>query len=208
MNTILATSLSFLLLYKYWAFLVIIFLGAFILPLPDNLIFLATGAFASQGYFNITIVLILALLTTVGSDMLGYFLTKIFGPEIFRIFHVKEKYVKKIEHYVNDYTGVTIFLTRIAGPFGPAVNFIAGLIEVPWQKFLLYDVLGNLVDIVIYVVAGYLLGNYWLEYSNQIGVVVAVLGSILIVAFILMKIWKGRSVVIQSRALPSKALTK
>lgn len=192
MNSILVTSLSFLLLYKYVAFVVIVFLGAFLLPLPDNLILLATGAFASQGYFNLYIVIAVAIATAITSDMAGYFLTRTFGMKMFNFFHIKESHIKTIHRYVNDYTAVTIFVTRIAGPFGPAVNFIAGLIEVSWQEFLLYDSLGNIVDIVVYMVAGYLLGNYWLVYSDQIGWIVAILGLVMLVASVIYKSVKNK----------------
>ena len=79
MDYVLATTLSYLLIYKYLAFFVLLFLGSFILPLPDNLILLAVGAFASQGYFSFFLVLILAIITTTASDILGYVL-KSFPP--------------------------------------------------------------------------------------------------------------------------------
>jgi len=192
MDYILATALSYLLLYKYVAFLTLIFLGSFILPLPDNLILLATGAFASQGIFNFPLTIILAIVVAMASDILGYVLTRKYGIAVLKMLHIKESHVTKVHRYVNDYTGITIFITRIAGPFGPAVNFLAGFLKVSWQKFLLFDFLGNLVDIVVYMVAGYILGNYWLDYSGQIGTIVAVLGSAILIIFVVIHLYNNR----------------
>jgi len=194
MDSILTIALSYLLLYKYLAFFVLIFLGAFILPLPDNLILLATGAFASQGYFSLTAVFILALVTTMTSDILGYFLTRRFEMSVLKFLRIPERHIKTAHHYVEDYTGMTIFITRLAGPFGPAVNFISGLIGVQWHTFVLYDFLGNFVDVVVFLVAGYLLGNYWLVYSDQISIIVASIGTIVLLVFVVVRLWKKKDI--------------
>ena len=128
----------------------------------------------------------------MASDILGYVLTRKYGIAVLKMLHIKESHVTKVHRYVNDYTGITIFITRIAGPFGPAVNFLAGFLEVSWQKFLLFDFLGNLVDIVVYMVAGYILGNYWLDYSGQIGTIVAVLGSAILIIFVVIHLYNNR----------------
>lgn len=190
MDPIISIALSYLLLYKYLALFVLVFLGSLILPLPDNLILLASGAFASQGVFNLPAVLALTAITTISSDILGYVLTRTYGMAVLGLFRIKEHHITKINRYVTDYTGITIFVTRLAGPFGPAVNFVAGIIKVPWHKFILFDSLGNLADIILYVIAGYLLGNYWLVYSTQIGIVVASIGSLVLIIFIVVRLWK------------------
>ena len=192
MNYVLATALSYLLIYKYFAFFVLLFLGSFILPLPDNLILLAVGAFASQGYFSFFLVLILAIVTTTASDILGYVLTRKYEMSVLKLLHIPERHIKTANHYVEDYTGMTILVTRIAGPFGPAVNFIAGIMGVPWHTFLIYDFIGNFVDVVLFMSAGFILGNYWLAYSDQISLVVGIIGTIIMIVFVATRWWKKR----------------
>ena len=48
MNYILASALSYILVYKYFAIFTFLFVGSFLLPLPDNAILLVTGALSSQ----------------------------------------------------------------------------------------------------------------------------------------------------------------
>jgi membrane-associated protein len=74
----------------------------------------------------------------------------------------------KLEKGLRQYSGETIFFTRIAGPFGATVNFLSGLIEVPYKQFFIFDVLGNLVDISLFIITGYILGDYWQDFLNKI----------------------------------------
>ena len=162
--------LSYILLYKYLAFILFIFLGSFILPLPDNTLLVAVGAFASQGYFNIFAVIIIAMITNVTADIFGYFLTYRYGNDILKLLRIDAKNAKfvKAEIWLKKYSAVTIFFTRIAGPFGPAINFLSGLIKFSFKKFLLADLLGNVVDLTFFTLTGYFLGNYWQTFLKNI----------------------------------------
>ena len=79
MELILSTFLTFLLLYKYIGLFVISFLAALLLPLPSSSILAAAGAFAAQGYFSISYVLIVAFLGNILGDAAGYFLAQKMG---------------------------------------------------------------------------------------------------------------------------------
>ncbi len=162
----LTVFLSYLLIYKYLALIVYVFLAAFILPLPLNAAFVALGAFASQGYFNVFVVWIAAFSTNVSADIIGYYITNKYGESIFRKLHINAQSAKflKIEKWLREYAGETIFFTRITSPFASIVNFISGFIGVPFKKFILADLAGNFIDIVFCVFAGYFLGNYWEEF--------------------------------------------
>lgn len=187
MDFVLTTILSCILAYRYTAFFAFIFIGSFLIPLPNNLILLATGAFASQGYLNLYLAVALALTTNIGADILGYFLARKYGVIILKKLHVSERNIEKVGEKVRDYASATIFVTRIAGPFGATVNFVSGLLKVPFRKFIIFNLLGNFVDIVFYMVAGYLLGNYWEIYSDEIVFAVAVVGFLIIVGFVVIK---------------------
>src|ERR1700753_579402 len=124
MNSILATLLSYLLLYKYIAIFLLVVSSAIILPIPENTLLLATGAFASQGYFSFIFAFIVALAANVIGDSIGYILTRKWGNKIIKEHHIK-KYasLSKIDSYIRGNAGMTIFLTRFTGTIGPLVNF-------------------------------------------------------------------------------------
>lgn len=79
MATILSAFLSFLLIYKYIGLFAVALLAALALPLPSSSILAAAGAFSAQGYFNITAVLVVALIGNITGDALGYFIARYCG---------------------------------------------------------------------------------------------------------------------------------
>ena len=167
---ILTTLLSYILLYKYLTLFLFIFVGSFLLPLPDNALLLAVGAFASQGYLNVYVCFLVAYSSNVLADILGYYLTYRYGVNILSVLRIKPNNHKfeKVENWLKRYAGITVFITRISGPFGPAVNFLSGLIRMPFKKFIFADLSGNLIDIAGLIFCGYFVGNYWQSFLNNI----------------------------------------
>src|SRR5580692_11145941 len=100
MNAALGAFLSFLLLYKYIALFAFIFFSAVILPLPDNSILLATGAFASQGYFGFWTSLLVALAANVAGDYVGYLLARHWGRAALDRLHINVPwYIDRLDSY-------------------------------------------------------------------------------------------------------------
>jgi membrane protein DedA with SNARE-associated domain len=194
MTSILTIFLSYLLLYRYSSLTLIIFLGSFLLPLPNNAVILAAGAFSSQGSFNFWISLAICLVTNVLADALGYYVTWQFGVKAVKRLRLKEHpNYNMIEKYFTNYFSITVFVTRIFGPFGPLVNFISGFYRVPFRKFIFFDILGNSIFVVGYLSLGYFLGNYWQNFTRLIGWVGwAILGLFIIVIIIISYIRRPR----------------
>jgi membrane-associated protein len=172
MNEILAALLSFLLLYKYVALFLIIFFSAVILPLPDNTVLLAAGAFASQGYLSFWLSFITVLLANVLGDCFDYFLAKRYGPSVTKRLHVKIPwYIDRLDRYIRNHPRKTIFFTRFIGTADVIANLLAGFIKVSWQEFLLWDTLGNILSLFYILYLGYFLGIYWMTFSGILSIV-------------------------------------
>jgi membrane-associated protein len=194
MDYFLSSLLSYLLLYKYAALFLIVFSAAIIIPWPENTLLLATGAFASQGYFSLTLSFFVALVANVLGDLVGYSLTRKWGYKVIKEHHIRKyRYVERLNQYVKDHAGMTILLTRFVGTIGPLVNFLAGLINVSIRKFLMFDVIGNILDVGLFLLAGYMLGTVWQSFSD----IADTIGWIVLVVFcmnIIIKVfWKRRS---------------
>jgi len=193
MSSVLTIILSYILLYRYVTIIFIVFIGNFLIPLPINIIVFTTSAFASQGYFNIFIIFLVVLVTNILADVCGYFITHKYGDKLLKALHVNVKndnYIK-IEKLLRKYAGETIFITRITGPFPQIVNFLSGLIGVPFKKFIFWDVIGNFIDVSFFVFAGYIVGNYWQVYLDKIedfGLIAFI--AIVIMCILFRIIWK------------------
>jgi membrane protein DedA with SNARE-associated domain len=188
MEFFLTSLLSYLLLYKYVAIFVIVFLSGLILPLPSNTMLLAAGAFASQGYLNIAAVFFSALIANVFGDVCGYLLTRVWGTGIVSYEKISRfAYVDRADRFVRNHEGLTIFVSRFLGALGVLVNFLSGLIKVPLWSFVFYDVMGNALDTAFFIGIGYGFGVYTENYSD----LAQLAGSIVIIVAILSMLVKA-----------------
>ena len=131
MTFFLSTTLSYLLLYKYVALFAITYLAAFLFPIPASISLLASGAFASQGYLNLFVVLLVALAGNILGDLTGFVLARLYGKRLlskigFRKM-IESKQFTGLERFLNENSGPTIFITRFVGELGPLVNILSGL---------------------------------------------------------------------------------
>jgi membrane-associated protein len=172
MSGFLSLLLSFLLLYKYWALFSVIFLAAIIVPFPTNSLLLATGAFASQGYFSFTLSLVVASTANVLGDCVDYFLARRYGRRALHMLHIHvPSYIERLEGFVRRHPKPTIFLTRFVGTVEEVVSFLSGFTGVPFGIFLFYDILGNSISIGVVLYAGYFLSDHWQDFSTLFSVV-------------------------------------
>ena len=186
MSYFLTTLLSYLLLYKYSALFLIVFSSAIIFPWPQNTLLLAAGAFASQGYFSITLCFIVAQIANVLGDITGYILTRTWGYRIIKEKHIKKfSSVAKLDRYMRNYAGLTIVATRFIGTLGSLVNFLAGLAHVPFLTFIIYDCIGNALDIGLFLYAGYALGTLWQSFSGIANTASWIIAIIIAIFFII-----------------------
>jgi membrane protein DedA with SNARE-associated domain len=193
MNGFLALLLSFLLLYKYWALFIAVFLSAVILPLPTNSLLLAAGAFASQGYFSFPVSLATAMGANVLGDCFDYVLARRYGRRAIKMLRVRvPSYVERLEAYVRQHPGPTIFLTRFVGSADPLGNLISGFVGIGFGTFLVWDVLGNLASIGGVIYAGYFLGANWQDFSGLFSIVGWILLGLVVTAVLAGAVWSGR----------------
>jgi len=193
MSYILAAVFSFLLLYKYWALLAIFFISALVLPIPTSTVLLATGAFASQGYFNFFLSLFAIVASNILGDYVGYLLARRYGRHILDMMHVgTPASLKSIETFLRRHPGPTIFLTRFAGTTDSLANLLAGYSGISHGAFLFYDILGNVVSDGWLLYAGYFLGVHWQDFTGFFNVTDYVLLGVIIVVAISLILWQGR----------------
>jgi membrane protein DedA with SNARE-associated domain len=163
--TYLDAFLSFVLLYKYVALLCIAFTAAFAIPLPASTLLVAAGSFASQGYMNLYLILAVAYVGNVAGDLSGFFIARAYGVPALekiglgRLLHSKS--YKRFASYVQQFPQSVIFMTRFVTEAGPAVNLLSGITGVRVSTFLLYDLTGELLYVLLYVIPGYMLGTAW-----------------------------------------------
>ena len=185
----LALLLSYVLLYQYTGLFVVVFLSGFGLPLPTTALLLATGAFASAGYFNLATSFMVVLVANVSADVLEYTLTRRYRMNIIHYLRFDQsRYFHRVEKLIRSHARLTIFATRFVGFLSPLTNCLAGISSVGFFTFVIYDVIGNVLYAGGLLGTGYLIGGNWTVVANSfsaiaVGLAVLVLIVVTIVLY-------------------------
>jgi membrane protein DedA with SNARE-associated domain len=153
----------------------VVLLAAAGVPLPASLMLIAAGSFIEQGEFDYWLVVIVTVIAAIAGDNIGYILGRWGGRRIamrMTRWIGGDTQLQKAERIAARWGGVGIFLSRwLLAPAGPAINLSSGLAAYPWPAFLVYDLAGEMIWVVLYVAIGSL-------FSDQVQAMNALLGDI------------------------------
>ncbi|MDR3582328.1 MAG: VTT domain-containing protein [Candidatus Pacebacteria bacterium] len=183
-----SSLLSYILLYRYAALAVVVYVGAVGAPLPVNIMLLALGAFANQGFFSFWASLGITVAFNTFGDLTGYGITRKYGDAIIRLLHIrKAQFFINLEKELRSDAAITVFITRFAGSMSSVTNLLAGLVKVPFMTFFVNDLVANIIEPGMWLAIGYGVGNYWSSFSNLSSIVGGIF-AVSIIMFILFRI--------------------
>lgn len=170
-----------------------LFLG-FFFP-GDSLLFVA-GLLAAQGLFPVSVLILVLLVAAITGNMAGYWFGKKVGPKLFErddSLLFRKAHVRRAQSFYEKHGAKTIMLARfvpIVRTFGPIV---AGIAEMNYRSFMMYNVLGALLWTVGLTLGGYLFGNLITDIDRYL---LPVILAIIIVSFLpaVWHIWKERRI--------------
>lgn len=127
----------------------------------DSLLFTA-GFLASQGVFNIAVLVVVCFLAAVLGDSVGYAFGRRVGKRFFTrdegIFFRRDN-VERARSFFERHGGKTIILARFVPGVRTLAPIIAGVGDMGYQVFLAYNVVGGLLWAVGVTLLGYFLGS-------------------------------------------------
>lgn len=132
----------------------------FLLP-GDSLLF-TVGLLASQGIFDLRILLPLVIFCAIFGESAGYWVGKKFGPRLFtkeESFFFKPKYMHLANEFFLKYGPAAIFLGRFTPVIRSIIPIVAGIAHMPYRPFLVYNILGGVVWAGGMTLLGYYLGS-------------------------------------------------
>ncbi len=169
MSDLTDTLLTALLAYSAPALGLALLIVALGIPLPATLLLLASGAFVSQGALDGRLALGLGLLGSVLGDSGSYCLGRCGGVLVLK--HIEGRAIWRQARASFERRGaLAIFLTRfMLTPLALPTNLIAGSSRYAYGRFLMLDVLGELVWIALYGGLGYAFADQWETVSDLAG---------------------------------------
>lgn len=133
----------------------------FFLP-GDSLLFTA-GLLASQGLFDINLLLIGIFLSAVLGDSFGYAFGRRVGPHIFNkedSWLFKRSHLDRTSVFFDKHGGRAVILARFLPIVRTFTPILAGVGSMRYKKFLAYNIIGGLLWVLGLTLLGYFLGTY------------------------------------------------
>ncbi|MDD3037387.1 DedA family protein [Bacteroides sp.] len=172
--------------YHTWAYVILFIIifcetGLVVTPfLPgDSLLFVA-GAIAALPDMTIEIHLLVIVLfiAAVLGDSCNYMIGHYFGRKLFsnpnsRIF--KQSHLQKTHEFYKKYGGKTIILARFIPIVRTFAPFVAGMGKMHYYYFMLYNLIGGAIWVVIFCYTGYLFGDLPFVQENLKLLIIAII---------------------------------
>jgi membrane-associated protein len=183
----LATFLSWLMAYKYWALFPIA-------VIEGPIITVAAGFLVALGIFNPFIAYVVIVIgDTVGDALhyaVGYFGGKSFIDRWGKYLGVSLETIVPLEKSFADKGHSFFFWGKALHGIGGALLIAAGLIRYPFGKFLISNVLGTLVKSALLLIIGFYFGQFLGRINSSLNIIAAIMFALVPIALVLYFYWR------------------
>jgi len=173
--------IQFLSEYGYW-----IVLPLMIIEGP--IVTLIAAFMASLGVFNIYFIFILSILGDVLGDVIFYGLGRKGGMhfvhKVGKYIGITERLVVKMEKFFVNHGGKTIVAVKSTTGLCWATFVAAGIVKMPFRKFVGYSLLGGLVWSGFLVIMGFFFGYLYAQIVDYINYAGWIIGSLALAFFV------------------------
>jgi membrane-associated protein len=161
--------------------------------LPGDSMLFAAGFLSSQDVFNIVALNAALIAAAVLGDALNYFVGLQMGEHVFergRLRFVKHSHLMAAKHFYERHGGKAIVLARFVPLVRTFTPFVAGVAQMSYRRFVIYNIAGGVGWVISMTLAGYYLGQIpWIQQNFELVVVGIVVISVLPIVTGLVKHW-------------------
>ncbi|MCX5830135.1 MAG: DedA family protein [Deltaproteobacteria bacterium] len=170
--------------FGVWVYLIVFIVvfcetGLVVTPLlPGDSLLFGLGALAAIGDLNVAWLFVLLSSAAIAGDTANYFIGKYVGPKVFhqdtsRFF--KREYLERTHQFYEKYGGKTIVIARFMPIIRTFAPFVAGIGAMTYAKFIIYNVLGGITWVAVFIFGGYYFGNLPVVKNNFTLVIMAII---------------------------------
>jgi membrane-associated protein len=155
--------------YRGWVYLILFLIifcetGLVVTPfLPGDSLLFALGALAAVPAYGLNLLLLMGLLCVAAilGDSFNYYTgTKIGNRVYLRDFwFLRRRHIDQTHRFYEKYGGRTILYARFMPIVRTFAPFVAGISKMNYRRFLTYNIVGAIVWIFFFTLAGYVFGN-------------------------------------------------
>jgi membrane protein DedA with SNARE-associated domain len=168
---------------------------------PGELGMIAGAIFAGApgAKLNVVLVGIVAVLASFAGAEIGYLIGRFAGREIVlkygRFVLIKSHHLDRAERIVDRYGGIVVIVARFIVGLREANGIIAGITQMRWLTFTIYNAISALVWVATWVSLGYLAGDHIetiYKTVNKYALYVLIAAAALLVAYLAYRILRRR----------------
>jgi membrane-associated protein len=152
--------------YGYWAVAVTLLLENAGVPLPGETVLLLASFLAySQRELSLPWVIVVATIAAAIGDNLGYAAGYYGGRPLLEryqsMFRIQQKTLTRGENLFARYGAATVLFARFVFGMRIVAGPMAGVLRMPWRKFLVCNCVGAALWVSLISGAGYVFGRHW-----------------------------------------------
>jgi membrane-associated protein len=143
--------------------------------LPGDSLLVTAGLLSSQGYLNVYYMGVLLSVAAIVGDSVGYAIGKASGPRIFKredSLFFNRKHLQRAHAFYEKHGGKTIVLARFMPIIRTFAPVVAGVADMHYRTFVMYNVLGGLAWVWSMLFIGHFLGRHVPGINEHIDLVI------------------------------------
>jgi membrane protein DedA with SNARE-associated domain len=141
-----------------------IFFEDFGVPLPGETMLIAAALYAGTGRLNVLAVGLIAFVAAVAGDNVGYAIGRYGGHRVVErygkyVFLTPERFQHAEAFFVRN-GGKIVVIARFVEGLRQLNGIIAGIVEMPWARFVLFNAIGAASWVGVWTTLGYVAGSH------------------------------------------------
>jgi len=170
--------------YGVWTHLILFAIvfaetGLVVTPfLPGDSLLFAAGALAAIGSLDLWLLVVLLIGAAVLGDTVNYWVGAWIGPRAFsgNVRFLRKDYLERTRAFYEKHGGKTIILARFVPIIRTFAPFVAGVGAMSYPRFIVYNIIGAVLWVGLFVPLGYFFGNMPTVKDNFSLVIFAIIG--------------------------------
>ena len=146
--------------------------------LPGDSLLFVSGIAASKGSLVVEGLFGLLALAAIVGDTVNYWVGYFVGPKIFRKENsrfLKKEYLERARDFYEKYGTKTIIIARFVPIIRTFAPFVAGMGKMSYRRFLIYNVVGGVAWVAVFVFGGYFFGGFQIVQDNLSLIIYAII---------------------------------
>ena len=146
--------------------------------LPGDSLLFAAGTIAALGAIDLSLLMILLSAAAIAGDTVNYWIGHYIGPKVFHEDHsrfLNKEYLNRTHRFYEKHGGKTIVIARFLPIIRTFAPFVAGIGSMTYNRFILYNIVGGVAWVIVFLTGGYYFGNIPVVKNNFSLVIVAII---------------------------------